>query len=176
MDGNNDIDKMAKSNQDIIRYIREHEKEFSGFSLNNENILPMLTSLSKDMSLLDLYLENARRLEDLKVSRIYLTPSFENEYQCGIYRDRDGNIINIQKYYTDGNIIAKEESLEDELFNYSEIPFSITNASFLLHASNNEDFIQCRGIYITDFGFNGDKLPDETEIQSYTIPKQLLKK
>ena len=175
MEKRNDLARLTRKNKDVIRYLKEHKEEIRRLSLEKEDVLNILKSLYANSALLDVYLENARRLEALKVSDVKFVSAFDGDYHCGIYRDTDGNIINIKKYYTDGNIIAGEELLKDELFNYSIIPFCISNSTFLLTASNSENFHQYSGIQITDFAFDGSKLPTEEEIQKYEIPKTFIK-
>lgn len=182
MDGENDLLSLVKRNQTIIRYLRQHKKDFQFFSFTSENVYNVLTSLSKDISLLDLYIDNAKRLEALKVLKVELQDfAYPEPYDCDIYRDKYGKIIVIVKYYTDGQIKAVGQEVEtDPLFHYSKIPFTIenkdNNMSFVLRTENNEQGYQFRSIKIRDFGFDGTKLPSEEELQTYEIPKQLILK
>ena len=180
--GKNDLLALIKKNLDFVKYIRKHEKDFRTFSFTSEIVLNALTSLLKNSSLLGLYLDNAKRLEELKVSQVSLldSPVFDT-YTCGIYRNDQDKIININKYYTNMQIVSvKPEREINKLFHYSEISFMIDNqnqrGSFVLNASNNEHGCQYRGIQITDFGFDRNRLPTEEEIRSYEIPKHLIKK
>lgn len=168
--------KLLKTHKEAIKYLKEHKEELRAFYLTNKNVFAILTSLSENGILLNSYLEKARRLEELKVATVRFVEEIDDKYECGIYRDKNEKIINIRKYYTDGEITVLEENLEDEVFNYSEIPFSILNATFLLEASNNEQYYQHRSVYIKNFGFDGSKLPSEEELASYDIPRQLIKK
>lgn len=179
--GENDLIRINRRNRDIVKYIREHKKDMKNINLADVNILNELYRLQKDNTLIDLYLENAKRLEDLKVSNINFNqfPQSNYYYYCGIYRNKDGQIIRIQKNYTDGKIDrVKEEKLTDKMFNYSEIPYILDNkeTTFSLNIENTEHGYSIRIIEIKNFGFNGDKLPTEEEISSYDIPLQLIKK
>lgn len=177
--GKNDLIKINRRNRDIVKYIREHQKEMNRLCLTDKNILVELTSLQENSSLIDLYLENAKRLEDLKVLDIAFVDFFDSETYCEVYRDKDGQIIRIQKKYTDGKISEVfEEILKDKLFNYSKIPYRLNRSetTFSLSAENTEQGHSIRQIEIKDFGFNGDKLPTEEEISSYDIPLQLIRK
>ena len=174
-DEKNDLTKLEEKNKDIIRYLKEHKKELSRFSFTKKGVLKTIQSLYEDMTRLDIYLENARKLEALKVSDVKFVTVGEFSYHHGVYRDDNGNIIKIDKYYTDGDIITEREVLQSKTSHYSAIEFYIINAGFLLEAKNLEDFYQYRGIQITDFGFNGIKLPTVEEVQNYEIPKTFIK-
>lgn len=177
--GKNNLIKINRRNRDIVKYIREHKKDMARLCLTNKNILAELNRLQENDTLIDLYFENARRLENLKVLDITFVDFFDYETYCGIYRDKDGQIIRIQKKYTDGKITEVfEEILKDKLFNYSKILYRLNRegTTFSLSAENTEHGNSIRQIKIKDFGFNGDELPIEEEINSYDIPLQLRKK
>ena len=170
----NDLDKLRKNNKDIIKYLKEHKKELKALSFKDLNVYNTLAVLLKESSLIDLYLDNAKELEKLKVASIrYLSPK-DNELDYSIYRDINGDIINIRKYYTDGNICVGEETLEDEEFLYSKIPLYISSPSFILEVSNNESFYSYRAIMIKDFTFDSSKLPTKEELESYEVPRSLI--
>ncbi len=179
--GRNDLIKINRRNRDIVKYIREHKKDMRRLRFTDKNVLTELTSLQENNALIDLYLENARRLEDLKVSDIAFVDFFDYENYCGVYRNKDGQIIRIQKKYTDNKIVEVfEEELEDKLFSvsFSKILYrqNREEATFSLSIENTEDEYSIRQVEIKDFGFNGEKLPSEEEISSYDIPMQLIKK
>ncbi len=177
--GKNDLIKINRRNRDIVKYIREHKKDMKRLRFTGKNVLTELNSLQEDNTLIELYLENARKLEDLKVSDIAFVDFFDIESYCGIYRNDEGQIIRIQKTYTDGEIDEVfEEEVKDKLFNYSKIPYRLNRkgTTFSLRAENTENGYSIRQIEINGFGFNGDKLPTEEEISSYEIPMQLIKK
>lgn len=177
--GKNDLIKINRRNRDIVKYIREHKKDMKRLRFTDKNVLTELNSLQEDNTLIELYLENARKLEDLKVSDIAFVDFFDIESYCGIYRNDEGQIIRIQKTYTDGEIDEVfEEEVKDKLFNYSKIPYRLNRkgTTFSLRAENTENGYSIRQIEINGFGFNGDKLPTEEEISSYEIPMQLIKK
>lgn len=177
----NDLVKFKRKHREIIKWFKFHKEELVRFSVTNENALMALTCLSKDNSILDLYLENARRLEELKVNSIKFQ-HFQNSYEdaCGIYKNDQEKIIHITKYYTDGEIISDgQEILVDPLFNNSRIYFSIkleSKPTFVLRAENNENSYQFRDITIEHFGFDSTKLPSEEELQSYEIPQEYVRK
>lgn len=110
----------------------------------------------------------------------FVTFSDFDRYTCEIFRNEKDKIINISKYYTDGQIrLMGQEQEKNKLFHYSVIPFSVNSGegmSFLLRAENNENGYQHRVIQIRDFGFDGTKIPTEEEIQSYEIPKEYILK
>lgn len=181
INGKNDLLALVKKNQDVIHYLREHEKELELLSLTNKKLYQTLHELSSNISLLDLYLENAKRLEELKVSEIeFVTFSEFDRYHIEIMRTERGDIKFIKKYYTDGKIKPNgQEQVMIQCFRASEIPFLIAledGISFILSTDNRENGYQYRNIQIRDFGFDGTKLPTEAEIQSYEIPKQYILK
>lgn len=171
---------LSKKHKDIIKYLKENKDGFSTLNLQEDKVLNILNNLSNNITLLQKYLENARKLEELNVFKVDFIPLFDFvqfDYWCSIYRDENGNIIHINKYYSDGIIEPGKEILKDKLFNYSEIPLNgVSNATFLLGCENTEAFYQFRRIIIKDFDFDGSKLPSEEELQRYEIPKQLIKK
>lgn len=175
----NDLIRINRRNRDIVKYIREHKKDMNRLRLTDKNTLVELNSLQENNALIDLYLKNARRLEDLKVSNIAFVDFFDCESYCRIYRNNEGRIIRIQKNYTDDKIAEVfVERLKDELFNYSEILYRMNRekTTFSLKIENTEQGHSIRQIEIKDFGFDSDKLPNEEEIASYEIPMQLIKK
>ena len=179
--GRNDLIKISRRNKDIVKYIREHKKDMKRLCFTDKKVLTELNSLQEDNTLIDLYLENARKLEDLKVSDIAFVDFFDYESYCRIYRNKDGEIIRIQKQYTDDKIKIVEvfeEELIDKLFNYSGILYrqNREETTFSLSVENTETEYSIRKIEIKDFGFDGSKLPTEEEISSYDIPIQLIKK
>lgn len=169
MCGKNDLLALVKRNRDIVRYLRQHDLQ--GFIFTSQNVLDTLTSLSKDISLLELYLDNAKRLEELNVLGVHFEKHLYSAVKrCDIYKDKEDGKI---KYYTDGRIQSMGEISDENECNYSYIPFAIENSdcSFLLEAINTEQG-QYRNIFIKNFGFDGTKLPSEEELQSYEVPKQ----
>lgn len=178
--GKNDLTTLIKKNRDVTRFLASHENEFRSFSLTNTDILTVLTKLKENISYLDLYIDNAKRLEDLKVSRIRINDlSTFSHSRCEIYRNKRQKNSYITKSYTDGKIDwIGEEELQSEVYNSSYIPYIVDmdNATFNLTVQNSNRGYQTRWIDIKDFSFRGDKLPREEEIASYEIPKQLIKK
>lgn len=178
--GKNNLLSLVKQNKDIIEYFREHEGDFSTFKITDNNVLDVLIILRENISYLDLYLENAKRLENLGVAKIKfenLCPVTVND--CRLYKNKDGEITFIQKEYTEGEILSVgEEVLDDETYYYSYIPYNMDtkNSTFCLTVQNTEHYRQHSWIEINDFGFRGDKLPSKEEMDSYEIPKQLIKK
>jgi len=175
----NDLLSLVKRHSSIVKYLRSHKNELNRFSFLNENYLKVLESLSTDFSQLELYLKNAKRLEELKVESIILSNFLHFNFEtCEIYRDAAGKIITINKGYSDGQISdIKDENLISKYFNYSEIKYMVCydKATFSLEANNCENGQQYRTIRIENFGFDGSKLPTEEELSSYEIPKQLIK-
>lgn len=180
--GNNELLTLVKRNLDIVKYLREHEKDLRFFDLTRKEVLNTLTELSKNISLLGQYLDNAKLLEELKVSKIsFFNFPFLKSYDFGIWHDYTGKIIYIKKYYTDGEMLSFDpERMIDKAHNYWEIPFHIDTRdetlSFVFEANNHKNGFQSRKIEITNFGFAGSKLPTEEDIQSYEMPKILIKK
>ncbi len=174
----NDLIKLKRKHNDMFEYLREHKGELY-FNLPIEKVSEMLVNVANNDNLLELYLENARKLEELKVSLIEFCTFFDYWYQCDIYRNDNGQIIVIDKRYNDGEITKVEDEVFQKAYcNYSCISYMVntTNMSFSFQAQNNEHGYQYRYITIKDFGFDASKLPTEEEIQSYEIPKQLVKK
>lgn len=180
--GKNSLLSLIKRNSDIVKYLREHESDLRAFSLASKNVLNTLTILSKNISLLELYLSNAKKLEELKISKVNF--SFKDGlYACEIGRNSQDRIMYIKKYYTDGKIESlkpEHEIRKTSEFSFNKILFLINkddgSPSFVLDTINNELGYQYREISITDFGFDGSKLPTEEEVRSYEIPKSLIKK
>ncbi len=174
--GQNDLSILEQKNKNIIKYLSENKEKYKRIDFTKNGLLEIMKKIKENSSLLDLYLQNAKLLEKLKVSDINFIEDFKNKYECYIYRDFFERIINIRKFYTDGKILPSEESQLNSKSNYSKIVFSLENAKFLLQAVNSENYCQYRNIYITDFGFDGAKLPTKEEIESYEIPKVFIKK
>lgn len=194
--GKNDLlSLIKKNNKDTINYLREHKKELEGLRLFSPDVLTVLTKLESDETLLNLYLENARKLEELKVSYIKIVDSGKlldfndwTNYCCEIYRDKEGKITDIIKLYTDGIIkVSSDEYIINKRFRQSRINFKINNTideegniirpvSFLLRVENYSLGTFFRGIEMTSFDFDQTYLPTEEEMSEYEIPKILVKK
>lgn len=179
------LNGLAKRNQSVIRYLREHEEELVKFSLSNNHVFKSLTELANDISLLNLYLENANKLVELKVEEIKFVEYVVNDgYYCEFYPINKNKLKYIYKCYTDGKVYPRLTEEQATNFDwchtgYNQVPFTITNElepSFVLKIKNNENLHQYSSIEIMNFGFDGSKLPTEEEIQSYEIPKKLIKK
>lgn len=178
---------LAKKNKDIIKYLQEHESELTTLSFTDENVYNTLTNLLKDFSLVNLYLDNACRLEELKVEKIEFVkdlnslPKSVHRSYCRIIPLGNEEIF-LSKYYTDGKVEPKfsEEQANKYKFPapFCQIPFYISRESepsFVLNTEKDGELNQHRTIEIINFGFDGSKLPTEEEVQSYDIPKSLIK-
>lgn len=178
--GKNNLLSFVIRNKDVVQYFRDHEEDFRLFKITDTNVFDVLVALEGNISRLDLYLENAKRLETLGVSKIKFGSLWPiSVHSCKLYRNKDGQITFIQKDYTDGKLLSVgNEVLDNETYYYSQIPYQMDNgnATFCLTSKNSEHGFQTRWIEIEDFGFRGDKLPSKEDIDSYEIPKQLIKR
>lgn len=187
LDGTHETLSIVQTKEYIntIKYLRLYKSDLEGLSLNNESILKALKKLKTDISKLDTYIENAKKLEELKIERIKLLLSSEiysRQFICRIYRDNSFpiNITHINKYYTDGEILylTPETKSGTYLGNPSQITFKIgprelRDASFVINCENHENGNQERTIELTSFDFNTELLPTEENIRSYRIPNEL---
>ncbi len=179
MDGKNDLVTLVEKNSDMIKYVREHKEEFDSMDFADESVFQTLAELSDDITLLKTYLENARKLEDLRISEIYFEDNFRfSDIQCDVFREKETEkIIYITKYYTDGIIESQKEYwVNDTIYchhNFLPININAEGATFVLRVN---DSMMIRHIYIKDFGFDSKKLPIEEELQSYEIPKTYILK
>lgn len=186
----NDLTMLKKRNKELIKYFKEHEKELTKLSFTDENVYKTLARLLKDPSLLNLYLDNASKLEDLKVEKIIFVDDLKSViakksscYYCAFFPKNEIEINDIIKFYTDGEVfptLTEEKATNFKWCQpwYNNIPFMITDKhdyTFVLKTTNKRDFYQEREIEIMNFGFNGSELPTEEEVQSYEIPKSLIK-
>lgn len=190
MEEKNALTMLAEKNKDVIKYFKEHKEELTILSLEDEDLYNTVNALLNDSNLLDLYLDNAKKLEELKIKEIAfvkdlnsITPNGER-YYCEFWSHNRKELKEIHKFYTDGKVVPRltEEQVSDFKWfhdGYNKVPFSITNereASFVLKTKNRVNFKQDRKIEIMDFGFDGSKLPTIEEVQSYEIPRELIKK
>lgn len=190
MEEKNALTMLAEKNKDVIKYFKEHKEELTIISLEDENLYNTVNALLNNNGLLDLYLDNAKKLEELKIKEIEfvkdlnsITPNGQR-YYCEFWTSNRKEIKEIHKFYTDGKVfprLTEEQAYDFKWFQdgYNKIPFSITNereTSFVLKTENGANFRQDRKIEIIDFGFDGSKLPTVEEVQSYEIPRELIKK
>lgn len=186
----NEIDTLEKNHKDIIKYLKEHVKELATLNITDENLYNTLINLINNESLISKYLENAKILEDLKIKNIKFVKDLKSEiakrrscYYCAFFPKNEIEINDIIKFYTDGEVfptLTEEKATNFKWCQpwYNSIPFMITDKhdyTFVLKTTNKRDFYQEREIEIMDFGFNGSELPTEEEVQSYEIPKSLIK-
>ncbi len=182
--GRNDLLSLVKNNRSVIGYLREHEKELTDFNFASEVVWDMIHSLQMDVSNLELYLENIKKLEELAIDKISVGKfPLMDTYECGIYRNSQGEIISITKCYTDAIIqtVGSEYTVsKTRNHSYSKFSCYINNRedaqTFSLDVTNTEDHHQYSEIFIRDFGFDGSKLPTKEDLESYEIPKFLVKK
>lgn len=186
--GGNEIDTLGEKNKDIIKYLREHIKELAMLNITDDNLYNTLINLLNNKSLISSYLDNAKRLEYLKVNMIKFVKELKSfdangdRYFCSFTpsNNKEGFQF-VSKYYTDGEVFPRiTEEQARKLSNgdpiNQRICFSFAGeTTFVLHTENRENFHQDRSIEITDFDFDGCKLPTEEEVQSYEIPKSLIK-
>jgi len=154
--GRNDLLSLVKRNRSVISYLREHEKELGNFNFASKDVLDTFRSLN--ISNLELYLESARKLEQLGVGKIRMKkfPTFDT-YECGIYRNSQGEITNIVKCYTDAaiQVVGLEYTVNEFGGNrYSKLGFNIRNQeetqTFSLDVTNKADGHQYSEIYIAN--------------------------
>lgn len=173
-------------NKDLIDYFKNEEISLKTLNFKDENVYNTLCNLIKNRDLLDLYLDNARKLEELQVEEI----TFVKDLNClptKIYRTYnritplDNKFISVEKYYTDGKVIPRIREEEQEKYNSLEplcsLPFTIdhkSNPSFVLNTEIKNGSENHRKIEIIDFGFDGSKLPTNEEVESYDVPKSLI--
>lgn len=175
----------TKEYKDTIKYLREWKKDLLGLSLDNYNILSSLYNLRRNPENITKYIENARKLEELKIEEIKLISReeiYDKLFACDIFREPYSTfheIIGISKIYTDGRILyLTPERKASKFSSTSQITFEIGpndlhSPTFLLRCTNKEKNNSYRRIEITDFGFSSEYLPTENELSSYEIPYTL---
>lgn len=187
----NALSKLKNQNEKVIHYIIKHRQELIKLSFIDENVYNTLEALLRKDNLLNLYLDNAMKLEERKVEKIRFVKNLNgltangDRYYCEFSISEDKKRIEyISKYYTDGKVFPRLSEKKATNFDWcdpssNKIPFSITNkrdCTFVLNTMNRTNFTQERTIDIVNFGFNGNKLPSEEELQSYKIPEELIRR
>lgn len=138
---------------------------------------------------LDRFIENAQRLEQLKICRIMLLDKFYiyNGYSSNgtMVIKENNNIIAINKKYTDGII---EYSPHESYYSYKgknkteykeydetihEGPTIISSPTWIIEAENHEDGRQFRYNKLFTWDFNSEYLPSTEELSSYEEPRSL---
>ena len=176
----NSLALLANKNKDILKSLND-KSELSPLNYRNRNIYNTIVKLLKDISLLDLYLANAKELEYLQVGTIEFVDSLKSfdsngdKYYCKFRTDNNGkNLQFITKYYTDADVIPRP-LIRRNTRNFNNILFTFSGkASFVLKTSNPINYYRDRKIEIIDFGFDGSKLPTKEELESYEIPRALI--
>lgn len=174
--GNQPLMGLIQRNKVVVEFLRQLQNNFLA-----SRVRRFVVKTSNNMDKLDEYIENAKRLEELKVCRITFT-DFMGGIVPGlstteIWSDKSGKITTIRKNYTDGTMIYNPLAYREE---YKEYAFDIfpndrveNSPTFLLQTENHADGKQFRYAAIEDFGFNGQELPTEEELRSYEEPKTL---
>lgn len=190
----NSLDLFWERNKSVLKSLEEYDLDVYRSSflcklIMNDDILKILNQLRDNISLLDLYLENAKRIESLKVERIVfgdlkkLMKEFQH-YYCEVKKQNDRELKSIRKCYTDGRVRPVLTGEEARCFNwchngYNFIPFDIfdnQDFSFVLTCENEGNGRQRRTIEIENFAFDASKLPTEDDIRSYKLSKELVRK
>ena len=125
------------------------------------------------------YLENARFLEDFKVSGIKIFPSTIEKlvFDSQVYYKK-GHIAEVSKCYCDGDIdysYLKEESMAGFPDIYRASVTFRKRQGILLLTHNYEGGSQLRSAYVSNFDFDPLDLPESNEVSSYNVPYQLEK-
>lgn len=188
--GENQLEDLVNKNKDVITYLREYDQQYKISLMSklilNDDVFKVLKELRNNQDLVDIYLKNARSLEDLKVASIIFREISKKyyHYYCEIKKRNDYELKHVRKCYTDGKIepvLTLEEATHFDWCHqgYNSIHFNLADASkctFILTCENEENGRQKRQIEIPSFRFDSTKLPTEEEISSYELPKELILK
>lgn len=178
--GKNDLIRLYKENRDIINFIRENEEGFGRIDFTDNNLGNIIYKLNHDKDkekLIDLYLEKAKKLEELFVQRIEFKefPSFLRSC-CVINRTSRGEIKSLKKEYTDG-IITEIGEEKTDYPEQTKINYCIKNLkTFCLESFVCNDGSPICKLQISNFDFNSHLLPTKEEVAKLEIPLQLIKK
>lgn len=173
---------LISRNKSAIKFLRERKNELIGINFLNFNIISAVNQLTKNPSLLDIYLENSRLLESYKIGNINMASTesglYEFDTPLELFRDKKRRIEEIVKYYTDGEFICYPLAYSRQLTKKTyelykpelnrEIP-----ATWILRTINRSTGNQYRTIYLESLTFDKTKLPTEEELQSYELPSYL---
>jgi len=178
---------LTRNNKTVIEFLRQFDKYF----LNNnqcylsENFRKFIKDTSENIDKLNLYLENAQRLEELKVCHVSLQDL--KDYwllinhgmgRIQIFKEKN-NIICIRKNYTDGRISYNTKRINIER-DFEEYDVSISpnenienSPTWLIQCENSNSGNQCRYAWIENYGFNAEYLPTCEELSAYEEPQTL---
>jgi len=180
---------LVRNNKIVTEFLRQFGYYFlhNGQSYSDEKFRKFIANISENIDKLNLYIENVKRLEELKVCMIDfrdIKDSWElHNNGMGVVKiwRKDNKITDIRKNYTDGTINYSLKIKRSKYGRYFE--------EYRIRVSKNEDiensptwYIQCengdsgkqyRYAWIEDFGFNGELLPTNEELSSYEEPQTL---
>ena len=205
--GKQPIMSLVCRNKLVIEFLRQFNNYFLSYGpantmdIDSPDFLNFITYTSRNMDKLDTYIENAKKLEELKISNIKFFDSEElwslnnrtlKTVGLGatqIWKESK-DITTIRKHYSDGIInytpvkfpfldddfdLAKRAKREYEEFKISLEPNKyITNSpSWLIQSENHENGYQFRYALIENFDFNSELLPTNEQLNSYEEPQSL---
>lgn len=179
--GSRIIEKRLFYGQDLLSHI-VRDKELIGFLrgfkngfLKNVNIYDssfeeIVDMIANSMDKLDLLIENAKVLEDLRVGSIKCSDCFmydaANSNSIQTFFDKDGKITDIVKPYSDGKISYTAHESKNRTPSFINYSVQYADASFILIAENHGNGNRYIYAHIKNFEFNASKLPSYEEISS----------
>lgn len=188
----NKITELISQNKMVVEFLKQFGSSSSckfmagGFDLFK--FRNFILDTSRIISKLPLFIENAKMLEDLRIGNITLMKlnrTFFEEFKTEVYRNETGEITDITKFYTDGQLTYKRDydhsNYGNNIQEYKTI-ISVRNdynrhrlvkPTWIIQSENHANGAQCRYAYIQDFGFDGSNLPKDEELSSYKEPQTL---
>ena len=99
--------RIVRNNKLVIEFLRDFQDSFLDYSVSSRQFREFVFYVFENIDKLDLFLENARKLEDLKVCTVNISNprslSFAR-FRTQVFTDPEGNITDIIKNYSDGII------------------------------------------------------------------------
>ncbi|MCI5789786.1 MAG: hypothetical protein MR031_03735 [Tenericutes bacterium] len=177
MDGTHPTLSLIKKYKPVVEFLKTVDRVNLPTFLHDPFFREFLADL--DQSQVDTYLENARFLEDFKVSGIKIFPSSVEKlvFDSEVYYKK-GQIAEVFKCYSDGDIdysYVKNESMAGFPDVYRASVTFKKKQGILLLTHNYEGGSQLRSAYVSNFDFDPLDLPESSEISSYDVPYQLEK-
>lgn len=164
---------LPESNKSLVKYLILHKKDLERIYI--KSLKQFVHDLKCNPHIITTYIENARKLERLKISEIDLVSEsslLKRTYYCSYYKDK-GKLTSLYKSYTDGTIVTRDRVITSS---QGTVKFKIEKEpTFLLNCDirNNHWLPYFRHIQITSFDFNSKYLPTEEELNSHDIPSIL---
>ncbi len=171
------LNHIVRKNKIVIDFLKQFKNGFlTQMTIDSKQFFDLVKDTRKNQNKLNLFIENTKILEDLKIDNIYLTENISQLACChhNLWIFGDTEITGIKKAYSDGEILYNEQKNDSgSKIIFEEYEANYKNASWIIISQNYAEMNKYKYVYIKDFGFKNSNIPSYEELSSYSEPETL---